>query len=67
VADPEDPVAYVNLGTLELQGANPAAAGRYFMDALALEPSSVPAREGLARSLEILGQTDRAAAVRRGT
>jgi spermidine synthase len=66
-ASPEDPVAYVNLGTLELQGANPAAAGRYFMDALALEPSSVPAREGLARSLEILGQADRAAAVRRGS
>jgi Flp pilus assembly protein TadD len=66
-ANPEDPVAYVNLGTLELQGANAAAAGRYFMDALALEPSSVPAREGLARSLEILGQADRAAAVRRGS
>jgi spermidine synthase len=66
-ASPDDPVAYVNLGTLELQGGNPAAAGRYFMDALALEPSSVPAREGLARSLEILGQADRAAAVRRGS
>jgi spermidine synthase len=66
-ASPEDPVAYVNLGTLELQAANAAAAGEYFADALTLDPASAPAREGLARALEILGDSRRAAAVRRGT
>jgi spermidine synthase len=66
-ASPEDPVAYVNLGTLELQSANPADASEYFSDALALDPGSSQAREGLARALEILGDTRRAAAVRRGT
>jgi tetratricopeptide (TPR) repeat protein len=66
-ASPEDPVAYVNLGTLELQGANAAAAGEYFADALTLDPASALAREGLARALEILGDSRRAAAVRRGT
>jgi spermidine synthase len=66
-ASPEDPIAYVNLGTLELQAANAAAAGEYFSDALALDPGSSQAREGLARALEILGDTRRAAAVRRGT
>jgi len=66
-ASPEDPVAYVNLGTLELQAANATSAGEYFSDALTLDPASAPAREGLARALEILGDTSRAAAVRRGT
>jgi spermidine synthase len=66
-ASPEDPVAYVNLGTLELQAANAASAGEYFSGALTLDPASAPAREGLARALEILGDTSRAAAVRRGT
>jgi spermidine synthase len=66
-ASPEDPVAYVNLGTLELQAANATAAGEYFADALTLDPASAPAREGLARALEILGDTRRAAAIRRGT
>jgi spermidine synthase len=65
-ASPEDPVAYVNLGTLELQAANAAAAGEYFADALTLDPGSASAREGLARALEILGDTRRATAVRRG-
>jgi Flp pilus assembly protein TadD len=66
-ARPDDPVAYVNLGALELESANASAAGEYFADALSLDPESRAAREGLARVLEILGDDRRAAAVRRGT
>jgi spermidine synthase len=66
-ASPEDPVGYVNLGTLELGSANAVAAGDYFSDALALDPQSTAAREGLARALEAQGLARRAAAIRQGT
>jgi Flp pilus assembly protein TadD len=46
--DPRDPAPYVNLGLLLLEaGDRPAAAGR-FREALALDPGSVAARQGLA-------------------
>jgi Flp pilus assembly protein TadD len=47
--DPRDPSVYVNLGWLELSAGNVVAASGYFAEALALDPSSVPARTGLAR------------------
>jgi spermidine synthase len=47
-ADPRDPATYTNLATLELQAGNPRLATRYFAEALTIDPSSGPARQGLA-------------------
>ncbi len=64
-ADPADPAAYVNLGLLELGAADARAASAWFAEALALDPRSDAAREGLAAALERLGQPERAARLRR--
>jgi Flp pilus assembly protein TadD len=64
--NPKDPTAYVNLGSLELQAANATRAGGYFAEALALDPGSAAAREGLARAFELTGNHGRAERVRRG-
>jgi Flp pilus assembly protein TadD len=49
--DAHDSTAYENLGVLELNAGNRAAAAKYFAEALWLVPESPTAREGLARSL----------------
>jgi len=63
-ATPDDPAPYVNLGELELRGGNAIRAYAWFTEALAIEPDSAAAREGLAASLELRGERARAARVR---
>lgn len=65
-ANPRDAVTYVNLGLLELQAADWAAAGRHFAEALTLDAGSTAALSGLADALERQGETERAASLRRG-
>ena len=65
-ADPRDAVTYVNLGFLELQAANWAAAAGHFAEALTLDSSSAAALSGLADALEGQGEAERAANLRRG-
>jgi Flp pilus assembly protein TadD len=48
-ANPRDPVTYVNLGLFYLQGGDPARAAGYFAEALAIDPTSAGARNGLAQ------------------
>jgi len=62
--DPRDPTAYLNLGWLELDVANPAAASARFAEALSFDPTSAGARQGLSRALELLGDPERARALR---
>ena len=62
---PHDPTAYVNLGVYELGLANPRGASDYFKEALSLDPRSAQALVGLADAMEQLGQTRRAAELRR--
>lgn len=47
-ADPREPGTYTNLATLELQSGNRERAIRYFAEALTVDPTSQPARDGLA-------------------
>jgi len=63
--NPRDPTAYVNLGVYELSLANARTASAYFKEALSLDPRSAQALGGLADALEQLGQTSRAAELRR--
>ena len=49
-ANPHDTSSYVNAGLLNLQSGNPSAAVDYFASALTLDPSSRPARDGLAQA-----------------
>jgi spermidine synthase len=49
-ANPRDASGYVNAGLLSLQSANPTAAVDYFASALTIDPSSRPARDGLAEA-----------------
>ena len=53
-ANPRDPSGYVNAGTFELQVANPSAAADYFASALAIDPASATARNGLTQARSIL-------------
>jgi Flp pilus assembly protein TadD len=48
--DPRDPTAHINLGLFYLESANVAGAAAAFAEALALDPSSQAAREGLAKT-----------------
>jgi len=48
--DAHDSTAYENLGVLELNAGNRAAAGKYFAEALWLVPESAVSREGLRRA-----------------
>jgi spermidine synthase len=54
--NPRDSQRYVNAGMFQLQIANPLAAESYFASALAIDPSSQSARQGLAQSRELLGK-----------
>ena len=48
--NPRDASGYVNAGLLTLQSGNPSAAVDYFASALTIDPSSKPARDGLAQA-----------------
>jgi spermidine synthase len=48
--NPRDPATHVNLGIFHLQSSNPDAAVESFAEALSLDPTSVPARDGLAQA-----------------
>ena len=48
--NPRDASGYVNAGVLSLQSGNPSAAAGYFASALTIDPSSKPARDGLAQA-----------------
>jgi Flp pilus assembly protein TadD len=48
--DAHDSTAYENLGVLELNAGNRAAAVKYFAEALWLVPESAVSREGLRRA-----------------
>jgi tetratricopeptide (TPR) repeat protein len=52
--NPRDPSGYVNAGAFSLQSANPRAAAVYFASALALNPASAEARNGLAQARALL-------------
>src|SRR5262249_28759404 len=52
--NPRDPSGYVNAGTFQLQIANPSAAADYFANALAIDPASAPAHDGLAQARSAL-------------
>ena len=64
-ADPRDPSPYVNLGRLQLARADADAAVATFSEALSVQPASSDAREGLASALQLRGEVERAARVRR--
>lgn len=64
-ANPRDPAALINLGTLELRLANPAAAAERFAEALVISPTLAPALRGLADALERQGHAARAARTRK--
>jgi spermidine synthase len=61
---PGDLLALVNLGTVELRAANPAAAAERFSEALFVRPTLAPALDGLAQALDQQGNTRRAASIR---
>ena len=48
--NPREVSSYVNAGVLSLQSGNAAAAGDFFASALTIDPSSKPARDGLAQA-----------------
>jgi tetratricopeptide (TPR) repeat protein len=48
--NPRDPSGYVNAGLLSLQSGDPSAAAGFFASALTIDPSSKPARDGLAQT-----------------
>jgi cytochrome c-type biogenesis protein CcmH/NrfG len=52
--NPRDVTGYVNAGVLSLQSASGAAAADYFASALTLDPSSKPARDGLAQARALM-------------
>jgi Flp pilus assembly protein TadD len=58
-ASPRDPSTYVNLGQFSLASANPEAAGRYFSEALSIDPALQSARDGLARARSDLASRPR--------
>jgi spermidine synthase len=45
--NPREPSGYVNLGLLHLEAGDPAGAADYFTEALALDPASAAARDGI--------------------
>jgi tetratricopeptide (TPR) repeat protein len=57
--NPREPAGYVNAGVFNLQAANPAAAEAFFASALTIDPSSKPARDGLAQARALLGRNPR--------
>jgi tetratricopeptide (TPR) repeat protein len=63
-ATPDDPAPYVNLGQLELSVWNARRASDWFTEALAVDPTSTAARDGLATALERRGEHARATRIR---
>jgi Flp pilus assembly protein TadD len=55
--NPRDPAGYINAGTYSLRSAQAAAAVSYFASALAIDPSSAPARSGLSQARSLLADT----------
>ena len=53
-ANPRDPSTYVNLGMFYLQSADPQSASDAFAEALAVDPISAAARDGLAQARSLL-------------
>ena len=52
---PRESSSYVNAGLLSLQAADPARAAEYFSEALAVDPGSTAARDGLRQARAALG------------
>ena len=52
---PRDPATYTNLALLELSSGHAAAAAGLFAESLSLDPSSSPARRGLADARRAIG------------
>ena len=65
-AAPQDARTQVNLGLLDLRSGSAQDAVQHFAAALALDPDSPGALNGLADALERQGQLDRARRLRRG-
>jgi spermidine synthase len=63
--EPDDVVVRMNLGLIELRASNPAAAAERFSEVLSEQPRLAPALDGLAQALDQLGDTRRAASIRR--
>ena len=55
--NPRDPSGYVNAGTFSLRSAQATAAADYFASALAIDPSSAPARSGLSHARAVIAGT----------
>jgi Tfp pilus assembly protein PilF len=53
-ANPRDVSTYVNAGMFSLQSGDPHAASQYFAEALAIDPLSAAARNGLAQAQSLL-------------
>jgi spermidine synthase len=53
-ANPRDPSAYVNTGLILMQSAQAATAVTFFASALTIDPTSKPARDGLAQARSML-------------
>jgi len=53
-ANPRDPSTYVNLGMFHLQSGDPQSASDAFAEALAVDPMSAAARDGLAQVRSLL-------------
>jgi spermidine synthase len=54
--DPRDPSAYVNRGLFLLQTGNPAASAASFAEAIAIDPTSTPARDGLTQARQAIAK-----------
>ena len=54
--NPREPSSYINAGLLALQAADAARAAEYFSEALALDPASTAARDGLRQARAALGR-----------
>jgi spermidine synthase len=58
-ANPRDPSTYVNLGMFHLQSADPQSASDAFAEALAVDPMSAAARDGLAQARSLMAGNPR--------
>ena len=52
--NPREPAGYVNAGVFNLEAGNASAAAEYFASALTIDPTSKPARDGLAQARSLL-------------
>jgi spermidine synthase len=55
-SNPRDAAGYINAGVFNLQIANPSSAKAYFANALAIDPGSPSARDGVAQARALLGK-----------